>query len=225
MLEQFVTAFFCALGLSLFFLAIHRLLAATIFHIWADATMIALSVSVLMICSFLLTKTLAQKREMEKISIKDSLTGLYNRRFLEMQREAIEEQARRTGFAYGVAMIDLNNLKPINDTFGHATGDRLLRKTADILKGIIRKNDLAFRLGGDEFMIIWFSGKEDSFDSLEERLREALENFPFRERGVDIIASASLGIAVCTDATKNSLEDVMHVADMCMYREKESRKR
>lgn len=223
--RQIIWALACASTASLLFLWIHHFLAFTILRLWADVLMLLLSISVMMLFFLLITKTLRLKSEVEKVSVKDPLTGLYNRRFLEMQRDAIEEQARRTGLPYGVAMIDVDNLKPINDTFGHASGDRLLKEVAALIKGTVRKNDQAFRLGGDEFMIICFFGKDESSDSFEDRLRESLGRFPFREQGVDVVASASLGVAICVDARKNSLESVIHVADMNMYREKAARKR
>lgn len=94
------------------------------------------------------------ERRLREQAIRDPLTGLYNRRYLEQVMEKETERARRYGHPLAFLMIDIDRFKEINDRFGHRVGDEVLRAVASLLKGDLRKADIAVRYGGDEFLVV-----------------------------------------------------------------------
>ncbi len=142
----------------------------------------------------------------------DSLTGLYNRRGWEQLLTAEEERCRRYGHPACVLSIDLDGLKTVNDTLGHAAGDELLRRSAEILRSSIRQQDVAARLGGDEFAIFCVECDPPSVSGLIERIRNA-----FAENDIN----ASLGYS--GRDPNHGLEHALNEADQAMYAEKRLR--
>lgn len=141
-------------------------------------------------------------RRYKKISQKDFLTGLWNRRKLDKDLEKYLEMKDRNGTNFVVAMIDLDNFKSINDTKGHSAGDKVLKETAKALKSVIRLYDNAYRLAGDEFVLIF----KDALD-VEEiivRIDKALKK-------KDIKASIGCGIIK---------ENILEYIDEMMYENK-----
>jgi diguanylate cyclase (GGDEF)-like protein len=139
----------------------------------------------------------------------DALTGLYNRRGWDHLVAAEEERCRRFGHPACVVSIDLNGLKEVNDTQGHAAGDELLRRCGDVLRTVLRQPDIAARLGGDEFAVLCVESDAHNTRSLIERVRTALA-----ERGV----AASFGLAGRQPA--HGIVQALHQADQAMYAEK-----
>jgi diguanylate cyclase (GGDEF)-like protein len=113
---------------------------------------------------------------LEKATITDPLTGLYNRLYFENQINYLQEKYKRTNTPFGVFLFDIDNFKKINDTYGHQTGDEVLKKLAKIIKQKTRKTDIACRYGGEEFIIIFPDTKLDKIRKIAERIREAIEN-------------------------------------------------
>ena len=101
-----------------------------------------------------MSKLQVRAEEFHKQATVDALTGLYNRRFAEDRLKGEVSRSRRYGHPLTVVAIDLNDFKPINDRFGHAAGDQVLKEFAERLVGAIRVSDLAVRMGGDEFLVI-----------------------------------------------------------------------
>jgi diguanylate cyclase len=163
--------------------------------------------------------------ERRRQSITDQLTGLGNRRSLSQLLSAVLPQYadpqnldRTLAFLY----VDLNGFKEINDSFGHAAGDELLRQLGTRLKGSLRNSDLLVRLGGDEFGVVLIDSDADLAATVAERLSARLEE-PFILAAVRARISASIGIAVVPgDAT--DAEDLLRCADVAMYRAKVSGK-
>lgn len=139
----------------------------------------------------------------------DPLTGLFNRRGWDQLVAAEEERCRRYGHPACVVSIDLNDLKIVNDTHGHAAGDDLLRRSGEALRSAVRQQDVAARMGGDEFAILCVECDPMSIHSLVGRIRATLA-------AQDI--SASLGFASRHPAA--SLTETLHQADAAMYAEK-----
>ena len=143
----------------------------------------------------------------------DPLTGLLNVRAF---REGLEEEisrARRQDAGLCLAVVDLNGFKAVNDTFGHVAGDALLRKVAGMMKECVRADDLAARIGGDEFAICFHDADtslaEELARGLEERLRHVTTGgFPLR--------GASIGLA-CLDLPPTGYDAVLTLADQAMY--------
>jgi diguanylate cyclase (GGDEF)-like protein len=159
--------------------------------------------------------------ERRRQSITDQLTGLGNRRSLSQLLNAVlpqyadpQNQDRTLAFLY----VDLNGFKEVNDSFGHAAGDELLRQLGSRLKGSLRNSDLLVRLGGDEFGVVLMDSDADLAATVAERLSARLEE-PFIVAAVRARISASIGIAVVPgDAT--DAEDLLRCADVAMYRAK-----
>ena len=149
----------------------------------------------------------------EEIARIDGITELFNRRhFDERMREEIDRHSRY-GDILSILLIDLDNFKKYNDTFGHLAGDRLLVQASDIIKSSIRSSDQAFRYGGDEFAVILpHSSTMDSF-SVAERMRERIAEV-MSARQLDL--SVSIGVASWPgDGT--TLDELCYAADMALY--------
>ncbi|TAF57656.1 MAG: sensor domain-containing diguanylate cyclase [Oscillatoriales cyanobacterium] len=143
----------------------------------------------------------------------DLLTGLYNRRAWEQAIELEEARARRYGTPYCVFIADLDGLKDINDTEGHAEGDRLLQRAAQCLQTAVRKCDLVARLGGDEFGVLAIDcARESSIDMLD-RLRHTFES-----------ANIEVSIGMAMRDSINGILGALRTADLNMYRNKRYRK-
>jgi diguanylate cyclase (GGDEF)-like protein len=162
------------------------------------------------------------KRREEELAFRathDALTDLPNRTLILDRTEQMIARSRRSKTPVAALFLDLDNFKDINDTFGHATGDELLRAVAARLEGVIRDSDALGRLGGDEFVVV---SEELSLDVgpelLAERLLEALSQ-PFklnRGRG-QVGVTASIGVAT---GERISAEELLRNADVAMYRAK-----
>jgi diguanylate cyclase (GGDEF)-like protein len=158
-----------------------------------------------------------------RISIRDELTGLYNRRgFLEVAGQA-HSQAVRDARPCAVIFVDLNGMKRINDELGHDVGDEALVDTAHVLNCGTREGDVVARLGGDEFVVFARDFGADQLDPLRSRLREladargADQKRPFR-------LSMSLGAAIVELAAPSSIEQLLERADAAMYEQKNARR-
>src|SRR5215472_11887554 len=153
----------------------------------------------------------------------DELTGLANRKFLMLRLQTMLTQAASSGTKVGFLLLDLDRgLKEVNDTLGHAVGDRLLRLVAHRLTHSVRPGDLVARLGGDEFAVLLPSIKEASAArEVAARLRAAVAE-PIRLEGMSFVIEVSIGIAMFPDdATADEL--LMQRADVAMYVAKQRR--
>jgi diguanylate cyclase (GGDEF)-like protein len=152
----------------------------------------------------------------------DELTGLSNRKLLIRQTNEALADAARSGARAGFLLLDLDRFKEVNDTLGHAVGDRLLRIVAHRLTHSVRPGDLVARLGGDEFAVLLPSVREVSAArEVASRLRAALSE-PIRMEGMSFEIEASVGIALYPDDA-TGFELLMQHADVAMYLAKERR--
>jgi diguanylate cyclase (GGDEF)-like protein len=149
----------------------------------------------------------AERAEME--ATRDVLTSLYNRRGWNQLLEREEDRCRRYGNPACVISIDIDELKTINDTSGHAAGDALLVNTAHVMREVVRLNDIVARVGGDEFCILGVECDSAAAEILVRRLRDS-----FRIAGI----KASIGYAI--RIPKQGLQAAYEEADAEMYREK-----
>jgi len=138
------------------------------------------------------------------------MTGLYNRAFFDETLKNLENERRDP---ISVIIIDLNNLKPTNDRYGHQVGDQLIRRTGEVLKASIEDGFIAARIGGDEFTLILPDATEQTAYAIMERVESlvVMNNKFYREPEL----SFSLGSA--TSAPGMSLEKVISLADNAMY--------
>jgi diguanylate cyclase (GGDEF)-like protein len=158
----------------------------------------------------------AANRQLRHMATHDALTGLPNRVLLEDRLSQAIAHAARDGHSFALAVFDLDRFKVINDSFGHATGDALLKEVASRLQGVARSIDTVVRLGGDEFvMIIDNLAHAADAESVAKRAVAALRA-PLRIGEHDIHTSASVGIALYPQ-DGNSVESLMAHADAAMY--------
>ncbi|HXV19377.1 MAG TPA: EAL domain-containing protein [Desulfuromonadales bacterium] len=160
------------------------------------------------------------EEKVQNLAFYDSLTGLPNRRLLLDRLSQAMAQANREGKLLGLAFLDLDHFKTINDTLGHASGDTLLRAVAERLQQCIRKSDTVARLGGDEFVVILTNLEHaDGAAAIAEKILEIFIQ-PFRLGEREIFTSTSIGLALYPLDAGNG-EELLSRADMAMYRAKE----
>lgn len=155
-------------------------------------------------------------------SIRDALTGLYNRRYLEESLKREIHRADRTGRGLSVAMLDLDHFKHFNDTFGHQVGDILLKEVAAVIRGRVRAGDLACRYGGEEFSLIIAEADAEGTYRCVESIRDAIKHLSLHHRGQTLGAiTISAGIAAYP-AHGDTPEDLLRAADDALYRAKKA---
>jgi diguanylate cyclase (GGDEF)-like protein len=159
------------------------------------------------------------RKKLEQAMITDELTGVHNRRgFLTMAEQQMKT-AKRLGKCVLLLSADLDNLKTINDTFGHKEGDSALMHAADILKESFRESDIVGRIGGDEFVVFQMGDATDTSEILTERLQKNLD-IHNAEKGSKYKLSMSIGIVRCNSDCTYSLDELLTQADKLMYERK-----
>ncbi len=164
-----------------------------------------------------------KKREAQLIEMgnHDSLTGLPNRKLFSDRLDMALTQARRNRKKVGIAMLDLDRFKEVNDTLGHDTGDLLLKATAERLSVVLRKGDTVARIGGDEFVLILpeLESEEDAVQ-VAQKIVDRFRN-PFLIDGRQLVVTTSIGIALYPTDGKDE-GALLKRADIAMYRAKEA---
>jgi diguanylate cyclase (GGDEF)-like protein/PAS domain S-box-containing protein len=164
--------------------------------------------------------TLANLRLRETLSmqaIRDPLTGLFNRRYMEESLDREVHRSLRSNLSLGVILMDLDHFKLFNDTYGHAGGDSLLRAVGELLRTGIRTEDIACRYGGEEFAIILSETALEVIVQRAESLRQLIKNSIADHRGSSgDSVTVSLGVAITPDHGKNG-EDLLRSADEALY--------
>jgi diguanylate cyclase (GGDEF)-like protein len=161
----------------------------------------------------------AVNNRLNRLSLTDELTGLYNRRHAMVRMAEQWAQAGRYHQPFTVAMIDIDHFKQVNDTFGHEAGDVVLRHVATILRNGTRESDMVCRVGGEEFLILFPSQTPAQAAICAERCRAAVAAHDFLAGAARIRATLSIGIAGATAAMKD-YSDLLRAADMSLYNAK-----
>lgn len=163
------------------------------------------------------------REKLKEQSIRDSLTQLYNRRYLEDSLHREISRARRAGASIGIIMLDIDNFKDFNDSFGHPIGDEMLRALGTYLKTLVRPEDIACRYGGEEFTLILPGASCETVRERAEVVRKGCREVQLDSGfGIDHIRgkiSVSLGIAVFPEHGA-SVEAILQAADEALYRAK-----
>lgn len=166
-----------------------------------------------------ITERKLQEERLKDMAILDDLTGLYNRRgFMALASQHLK-QAKRAKRQALVIFADLNGLKVINDTHGHADGDRAIIAAAEVFNRTFRDSDVVARVGGDEFAILAIEAEMDSVEIIKERLKAALE-FANKGNARPFEISVSVGIVPFNPDQDDSVEELMAIADREMYAQK-----
>jgi diguanylate cyclase (GGDEF)-like protein/PAS domain S-box-containing protein len=171
-----------------------------------------------------ITERRRTEETLRSLSLLDDLTGLYNRRgFLALAEQQVR-LTQRTGYGFTVVFVDVDDMKKINDTFGHKAGDQALRTAAEILKNSFRESDIIARLGGDEFTILALEDYEaPAVRAVTARLWENLEDYKRREN-TPFDLSLSVGVVHFNPESGSSLEELIAQADKAMYEEKQGKR-
>lgn len=164
-----------------------------------------------------ITERKEKEEQLRFLSLHDSLTGLYNKTYIDSELRRLEGSRE-----YPVAIMvgDLDNLKKINDTYGHHIGDQVIIDTAEVMRKAIRKSDILARVGGDEFVALMPRTDREAAQGVLWRIYSELSKFNKGCSAVPI--SISFGLAVC-DEPEKALDDTFIEADRYMYRQKNER--
>jgi len=155
-------------------------------------------------------------------SIRDPLTGLYNRRFMVECLERKILRSGRNGQRLSVLFVDLDHFKRFNDTFGHEAGDYVLGTMANVFQDFFRGNDLICRYGGEEFVILLPACASRDAGTRADGLRDQVRNTPRKHGGKTLTAlTLSIGVAAFPDCGATASE-LLRVADDCLYKSKAS---
>jgi diguanylate cyclase (GGDEF)-like protein/putative nucleotidyltransferase with HDIG domain len=165
-----------------------------------------------------------QHAEAESNALTDQLTGLPNARYMALRFDEEAARARRNARPFQVVMLDLDDFKLVNDTFGHKTGDKMLREMARIIQAQLREYDFLARYAGDEFVAIVQELEGSQVEDLRQRIETAVSEFSLNVRGR---GKAKVGISVGTStfgADGETLDQLLVTADQDMYRAKSRHK-
>jgi len=152
---------------------------------------------------------------------RDDLTGIPNRKSIMAALEEELVRADMTNQPLSLIILDLDNFKAVNDTFGHAAGDLVLKETSKVTQRIIRDRDYVGRFGGDEFLVVLRNTTLANASMVAERIRAGLEKHPFVYEGKPIFVTLSLGVACLNDSVK-SIEGLIKNADEAQYHAKKN---
>lgn len=162
-------------------------------------------------------------RQLERLSIVDELTGLYNKKYLiEFLRREIN-RSKRFGFMLSCIMIDVDHFKKINDSHGHLRGDRVLKELGKLVGDALRSYDFAARYGGDEFTVVLpQQNNPDGAKDLADRIRKTIENHAFSKVASNrpLRITVSMGIATLIPENNHDYEVPLERADTALYKAK-----
>lgn len=175
---------------------------------------------ILVYAYILMSRIEASREQLERTSRFDPLTGLYNRRALFELAEAAFARLQREGGTLSVLFADMDRFKQVNDSYGHATGDRVLEQFGQILSASVRDYDIAARFGGDEFVLVLPGADAAQARQVAERIQRSIEAW-VREAGLDCSLSIGIGEA---PAQGENLQALLHQVDAAMYASKSSRR-
>ena len=153
-----------------------------------------------------------QNKELTFLATRDSLTGCLNRRSFSEQFKILFQQSQRSKTDLSCVMVDIDHFKAVNDNFGHATGDKVIKRLAEILKSSTRKNDLVARYGGEEFCLVFPDMSDFITMNTAERIRLRIKNELAQGLGGGLRVTASLGFSSMYDKPQTH-EDLNNLAD------------
>jgi len=160
---------------------------------------------------------LAVSGRTKSLIIRDSLTGLFNKSYIQQRLDEEFYRSKRYNHELSLMMIDLDNFKALNDRFGRAVGDHLLRYFSQVIADTIRPSDIASRYGGQEFLIIFPETRKEEAQTVAERLLSRLSLYPFRvdSRKEDVPLTINIGVTAYPDHGE-SAKELVALADQAL---------
>jgi len=169
-----------------------------------------------------ITRNIQERKELEqrleKIGYYDNLTGLFNKNYLLKEIDLLNT---KINIPIGILVCDSDNLKSINDSFGHIAGDNLIKSTGKLLQSVFNSDHVILRTGGDEFIVIVKNKPFVEVERLYQKLKISLEQYNENNRALPI--EISIGLAY-SETSINAMESIIHIADINMYKNKREKK-
>lgn len=177
-----------------------------------------------MLMSLMLAQLLFRQKEaqLQALALLDPLTGLQNRRSLEQQIQNQINQAQQNGQRFSLLMLDLDHFKALNDKYGHAAGDEALVQCALHLREATGENDLLFRAGGEEFLVLMPNAGPVQAGSVATRILKSFRNRPVSYRSDQIPLTTSIGVASFESCDTLTVESVLRKTDKALYQAKDN---
>jgi diguanylate cyclase (GGDEF)-like protein len=155
------------------------------------------------------------------MAITDGLTGLFNRRYFQQALERELARADRGASSLALLLLDIDHFKVLNDTYGHALGDAVLKKIADVLGETLRKGDVLARYGGEEFVVLLPQSTYQGAQEFAQRVWKAVGTAPIHPGGGALRVTASVGWALLPEDV-DSAEALLEASDRALYYAKET---
>ncbi|MCK5130174.1 MAG: GGDEF domain-containing protein [Clostridiales bacterium] len=160
--------------------------------------------------------------QLTRLAAKDPLTNLYNRRYGLKRMKEEYSRSLRNKIPLGVAMLDIDHFKKVNDTYGHLVGDKVLSEMALALQESLREGDIAIRYGGEEFLVLLPGAAEKDCIILAERVRRIIEELVVTHTSQQIKFTISVGVTSFPHCDASSIEDLVACADKALYAAKQN---
>lgn len=159
--------------------------------------------------------------ELERISMVDGVTNISNRRYFDTALQKAWEIAMREKYPLALIMIDIDNFKMFNDTYGHLAGDQCLKSVADIIKKVVKRpGDFVARFGGEEFVAFLSNTTEDGALVVAEEIRVKIENLGIKQEKIATVVTVSLGVAATIPDKNTHADSLINAADQALYQAK-----
>ena len=163
------------------------------------------------------------KKKYKDLSITDDLTQLYNSRYFYKRLDAEVDRAMRYSHPLSIILLDIDDFKHFNDSYGHMEGNKVLAVLGKVIRECIRRTDTAFRYGGEEFTIILPETANDGTANVAERIRERFESESFSPKP-DEVVNKTVSLGVCHYDPDEDIESLIKRADLAMYEAKKQGK-
>ncbi|MFS4580442.1 GGDEF domain-containing protein [Phaeobacter sp. C3_T13_0] len=154
-----------------------------------------------------------KSEQLEILARTDALTGLANRRDLEVSAKLLLLNADRSSVPVSLVLLDIDHFKAVNDVHGHDIGDQVICALADVLRSVCRESDIMARLGGDEFVCVLINTDEAEASALCHRIHEAVAGIGVKTCQITV----SIGFSVKPNGAQMALSDMLKLADQCLY--------
>ncbi|MEO9946020.1 MAG: GGDEF domain-containing protein [Paraglaciecola sp.] len=153
-----------------------------------------------------------------KLNQEDGLSGIFNRRFFDKSLDSAWKTSMRSQTSMVLVLIDIDFFKKVNDQYGHAVGDQVIKNVAAIIQNYCRReNDVAARIDGEEFAMLTSNYSHENFDIIAEKIRAQIASKKMEIDGNSIAVSCSFGVAVTIPAQDKSISEFYKQADTCLY--------